>query len=249
MDDKKEIKNLSERYISFYEEGLFDDHLFRNNVGLLIDYRTLRDYINLYEYYKMVLDVPGVVVEFGCRYGRMTCTALNLRNYLEPENITRKFIAFDTFDGFPNTSEKDSNEYNKELSDTKVGEFGIGSQNYSLILHQILSVFSATAGYSAKQNIDLIKGDASKTAPEYFKEFKMPVALAYFDFDLYKPTKVCLEQIWPLMNKGGVIVFDQYSYQKWPGETEAVSEFFKDKGKQRIRRLPHSQLGAYIVVE
>ena len=41
-----------------------------------------------------------------------------------------------------------------------------------------------------------------------------------------KFTKVALEKLFPLVCKGGIIAFDEFNYDKFPGETEAVKEYF-----------------------
>ena len=49
------------------------------------------------------------------------------------------------------------------------------------------------------------------------------------DFDTYDPTIEALNLLYPLVVPDGVIVFDEYASMKW-GESNAVDEFFKDKG-------------------
>ena len=43
--------------------------------------------------------------------------------------------------------------------------------------------------------------------------------------DLYKPTKVAIETIYPLVVRGGVMIFDDYGIPDWSGETKAVDQF------------------------
>ena len=63
------------------------------------------------------------------------------------------------------------------------------------------------------------------------------VSLLFLDFDLYKPTKTALENFFPLIPKGGIIAFDELDNPLWPGETQAMLEFFKDNSLE-IKRLP-----------
>ena len=76
----------------------------------------------------------------------------------------------------------------------------------------------------------------------------MVVALLYLDFDLYKPTKVALENFFPRMPKGAVVAFDELDNPLWPGETESMLEFFNDH-KLRIERLSFDPYVGYAVVE
>ena len=74
------------------------------------------------------------------------------------------------------------------------------------------------------------------------------IALAYFDFDLYKPTKLCLEGIMPYVTKGTVIAFDELNCPEFPGETLAFREVL-GLSRYAIRRDPSNPLTSYIVIE
>ena len=83
----------------------------------------------------------------------------------------------------------------------------------------------------------------------YFKENpETIIALAYFDFDLYEPTKKCLEIITNHVTKGTIIAFDQLNDHDFPGETLALKEVW-GLDKYKIRRSPATSLQAYMVIE
>jgi hypothetical protein len=64
---------------------------------------------------------------------------------------------------------------------------------------------------------------------------------------VYVPTLVGLEQLWPLVVQGGVVVLDEYSIRPWEGESKAVDEFFEGKNVE-LRKLDWSpNPGAYLV--
>ena len=50
------------------------------------------------------------------------------------------------------------------------------------------------------------------------------VRFLYVDMDLFKPTMIILNDIKNIY-PGGIIVFDEYGYTEWPGETKAVDIF------------------------
>ena len=52
------------------------------------------------------------------------------------------------------------------------------------------------------------------------------ISLAYFDMDIYKPTKLCLKAIKPHLTKGSIIGFDEPNSKDFPGETIAIKEVF-----------------------
>jgi len=60
--------------------------------------------------YRRALDVHGVVMEFGVRWGSNLALFQSLRGIYEPYNYTRKIIGFDTFAGFPSVSEQDGDD-------------------------------------------------------------------------------------------------------------------------------------------
>ena len=75
--------------------------------------------------------------------------------------------------------------------------------------------------------IQLIKGDATRTIPEYLDRHPgFRVALLNLDFDAYDPTAVALERLYPRVVPGGVVLFDDYGIREY-GESDAVDAFFR----------------------
>ena len=74
------------------------------------------------------------------------------------------------------------------------------------------------------------------------------IALAWFDFDIYQPTKKCLELIQPHLVKGSVIGFDQLNYDVFPGETVALKEVL-DISRFKFQRSPNSNHSSYFIME
>ena len=72
--------------------------------------------------------------------------------------------------------------------------------------------------------------------------------LVHFDCDLYAPTKIALEVLWPRLSRGGVMLFDEYSIHEWPGETKAVDEYFSDKPEVQLKTFSWTNVpAAYII--
>src|SRR6202521_5339610 len=69
----------------------------------------LKRFLALYEIFKLVLPVKGSVVECGVYKGFGLMSWAKLSTILEPENLTRRIYGFDSFEGFPKVSAKDSN--------------------------------------------------------------------------------------------------------------------------------------------
>ena len=95
----------------------------------------------------------------------------------------------------------------------------------------------------------LIKGDATIEIGKFLKDNpETIIALAYFDLDIYEPTKICLEAIKEYLTKGSVIGFDELNLHDFPGETVALKEVF-GLDRYRITRSPYSSNQSYIVIE
>ena len=55
--------------------------------------------------------------------------------------------------------------------------------------------------------------------PQYLRDNPQTIiSLAYFDFDLYKPTRDCLEAILPYLTKGSILAFDELNAAEFPGK-------------------------------
>ena len=74
------------------------------------------------------------------------------------------------------------------------------------------------------------------------------IALAYFDFDVYKPTKKCLEAIKTHLVKGSILAFDELNDPDSPGETQALMEVFGLNNIQ-LRRYRYASRVSYFIVE
>lgn len=76
----------------------------------------------------------------------------------------------------------------------------------------------------------------------------MVVGLLYLDFDIYKPTKVALENFLPRVPKGSIIVFDEINNKDWVGESKAVLDTI-GFSNLRIKRFNFNTYMSYTVLE
>lgn len=182
------------------------------------------------ELYDKILNVPGVICEFGVQYGASMATLINLRSIFEPFNHSRTIVGFDTFEGFPSIDEKDGDKW-------KAGDYSTG-KGYENILTELLQRHEESAPMSHIKKHELVKGDISKTFPDWLdKNEHAIISMAIFDTDLYQPTKDVLNIIKPRLTKGSVLVFDELNCQLFPGETIAVREII-GTDNLRLRRTP-----------
>jgi len=213
-----------------------------NNLGLYLNRQTLSRILFMHQLYEKILDVHGVVIEFGVRWGQNLALFESFRGMYEPYNYNRKIIGFDTFSGFPEVNNK------KDGTKIDLGDYSV-SENYESYLNKILEYHESESPIAHKKKFEIIKGDATKTINQYLESHpETIVALAYFDFDIYKPTKNCLEAIRGHLTKGSVVAFDELNCPEFPGETLALKEVF-GLDKYAIRRHPLNPLCSYLVIE
>jgi hypothetical protein len=166
-----------------------------------------------------------------------------LRGIYEPFNRHRKIIGFDTFAGFPKIDSKDGDSDMMEVGHLTV------PAGYKEYLEKVLEFQEKDNPLSHIPKFELCAGDATKTLPKYLKDNpETIIALAYFDFDVYEPTRICLEAIKPRLVKGSVLGFDELNDPDSPGETLALMEVF-GLNNIKLRRYPYASRTSYFVVE
>jgi hypothetical protein len=128
------------------------------------------------------------------------------------------------------------------------GGYGV-TDRYDEYLEQVLAYHESESPISHLKKFTLIKGDAVETLEQYLSEHpETVIALAYFDFDLYEPTKKCLRLIKDRLTKGSVLGFDQLNYSVFPGETVALREEL-GLSAHALRRSPNSSMQSYLIIE
>ena len=234
--NREELKSL------FKNTPLPDDHLMVN-LHLYTRSSVLAKQFYINELYEKIIDLPGSIFEFGCWYGANLILFESLRAIYDPYNYTRKVIGFDTFNGYEGISENDGNG-----SLIKKGQYSV-TEDYSDHLNNLISYHQKENVLSQKNKIDIVKGDASKSIVEYLKNNPQTmISLAYFDMQLYAPTKACLEAIKPFLVKGAVIAMDEINNEDFPGETIALKEVF-GLGNYKIYKSKFLPDRSYMIYE
>lgn len=208
--------------------NLYDEFLATTDVD------RLQKILARYELFKMIVDVPGDIVECGVFKGSGIYTLAKLHKIFAPHN-ERRIIGFDFFDSPRDTTFKLSvdrkvlDEHAPVLSDrTKIIE------NLKAIdIH----------------NVDLVAGDVSKTTKEYVRiNTGFRISLLYLDVDNYEGTLAILKNFYPLVSPRGIIVFDEYAMRGY-GESDAVTEYFQNT-QVTLNCLPWANTpSAYIIKE
>jgi hypothetical protein len=189
------------------------------------------------ELFKMVIDIPGAIVECGVYNGNSLMLYLQLSLLLEPYAINRSLYGFDTFEGFRSIDGQfDPADINEQMfSDTDAS-----------ILEQSILLNDLIRPVNRIPRCELVKGDIVKTVPEFVEDKpELCVAMLILDTDLYQPTKVALQSFLPFMPKGAIVVLDEICYQNFAGETQALKEVL-DLRTVELKRFPfHGSIGYF----
>jgi hypothetical protein len=241
--DSAEERTTRQNVLTLLKETPIPEDQLLSNLGLFLNSKNLSRILFMDHLYRLAVEVPGVVMEFGVRWGQNCALFAALRGIYEPFNRHRKIIGFDTFEGFPSVAPQDG-----DSDMIYAGNLAVAA-GYKGYLERILRCQEQDNPLGHINKCDLRKGDACVEIERYLTENPQTiVALAYFDFDLYEPTKKCLETIGPRMVKGSVLGFDELNDPDSPGETLALMDAFGLRNV-RLKRYRYASRVSYFVIE
>ena len=181
----------------------------------------------------MINQVPGAIVECGVLKGA-SFSRFSMFREIFSNSFSKKLIGFDTFGKFPETSFNDDKKP-REQQITSAGSQSISKEQ----------LFDVLKNKGIEKNIELIEGDITKTVPDYIKNNpELKISLLNLDTDIYEPAVTILENLFPLVSKGGVVIFDDYGI--FAGETKAVDDYF-EKSNIEIKKIPFSKTPSYFI--
>lgn len=184
------------------------------------------------EIYQQIQHLPGDIVECGVLRGNSLIRWAHFRDLLET-TYSRKIWGFDVFGNFPRQDRP---------NETAFLEKYIGDTNDTFVGKTQLEEIISDLGL---RNIELLEGDVAETIPAFLeKSPHVRISLLHIDVDLYKPTEVILAHLYEKVVPGGIIALDDFGL--WPGETEAVESFLKNKGLH-LEKLPYSKSPAILI--
>lgn len=250
LNFSREPKNQSKADLSQFSAT---EKLFKKNHDGIIDKidafpkyssrQSIAKFLTKYEIFKKIININGSIIEGGVLHGAGTLAWAKLSSILEPTNHTRKIIGFDTFEGFPSVSIKDTKD-----SDGSLNKIGDLKGSHFNDVQTAVEVYDLNRPLSHIPKVELIKGDICETAVNFAdKNPHLVVSLLYLDVDLYEPTKVLLETFIPKMPKGAIVVFDELNAKMFPGETCAVDEIL-GISNIKIERFPFDSYVSYTTI-
>ncbi|HXF52614.1 MAG TPA: hypothetical protein VNK52_00685 [Hyphomicrobiaceae bacterium] len=231
------------RLLELYKSSPIPEEEQPFHLGLFVNRQTMARFLWMHEIYTKIINVPGVIMEFGVRWGQNLALFQSFRGIYEPYNYTRKVIGFDTFSGFAGVREQDG-----KAPIVSEGAYSV-TPGYEEYLSQLLDYHEKESPIPHIKKFELVKGDAAETVEQYLdKNPETIVALAYFNMDIYQPTAKALQALKKVVTKGSVIGFDELNCPHFPGETTALKEVF-GLDKYRLIRYPYNPYPAYLVIE
>lgn len=208
---------------------------YENNFYLSSDVTRISKLLAHYELFKMIKDIPGEIVECGVFKGASFCRFATFREIFG-NVFSKKIIGFDTFGKFPDAKYMDDINALKDQTST--------DGNYSIKKEQLEN---ALEHKGINKNIELVKGDITKTIPEYVLTHpELKISLLNLDVDIYEPSVTILESLFPRISKGGILILDDYG--TFPGETKAVDDYFEDKNII-IKKFSFCMTPSYLIKE
>jgi len=195
-------------------------------------------FLTLYQSINYVFknDIQGDFVECGIFKGGSSMMMAHMLAEQFQSQKNQKIWMYDTFEGMANASKYDENIDNQkafiELDRIKKKENLNDIWAYSSLDY--------VKNNLKKTNIDedkliYIKGLVEETL---YKRKPKEIALLRLDTDFYESTKSELEILYPLLQKGGILIIDDYGH--WKGCKKAVDEYFLNKKDIFFQQIDYS---------
>lgn len=236
-----------EALAAYWAESPGSSNVKLENFAKYVTRESITKFLTRQEVFLKQISVNGSIVEMGVARGASLMTWYHLSSIYEPTNYLREIVGFDTFEGFPEVSEKD--RLGTQVSEhTKVGGFAIeGGMEADILRAAAAHDLTRFLGHMPK--LKLVKGDLTETLPQYLKDNPhLVVSLLHLDVDLYEPTRLALELLLPRMPKGAVVMFDELNMRQFPGETLAAMDAVGIPNL-RLQRFPYATCMSYAVIE
>jgi O-methyltransferase len=165
---------------------------------------TLVDAYRCYELWSLAgqaLRTPGDILEVGVwRGGTGVLAALQARRV----SPTAKVYLCDTFAGVVKAGAKDSYYKGGEHTDTSA---------------DIVRELVAQAGV---ENVEILVGMFPDDGGDSLAQKRF--SFCHIDVDVYESGRAVFEWVWPKLNSGGIVVFDDYGFFMCDGITRLVNE-------------------------
>ena len=142
----------------------------------------------------------GEIHLLGAAEGNTLFILSHLAEILEPLNICRRIVVFDSFNTsseiYSSVSHSDGNYYDDNPRPH--------CHDFSKLSHDV-SHFNRNTRIYPEERIVLIPGDASVTYPKYINDNSPLISLLLLHIEVYQTEKTILENAWPNMPKSSIV--------------------------------------------
>jgi len=179
--------------------------------------------------------IEGAIVECGVWRGGSIMIAISTLKFLG--SSAREIFLFDTFEGLPKPDAiLDVDIWNNKGHDGWIQE-ARGAEASNWAYASLNDVRSNILGLGYPEHlIHFIKGMVERTIPERSPN---KVALLRLDTDWHASTKHVLEQLFPVLVPGGVLIMDDYGHFR--GARKAADDYFNEHGVHMLlNRIDYS---------
>jgi hypothetical protein len=228
--NEQSITARKEIFDSLKEYDATDEETERS-LGLFLKSSLLARIFAIQEIYKLILGKPGVILDIGTWRGQTAVLCENLRAIYEPFNLTRRIVAFDTFEGYLGFGAND-----KPTKIHAEGTYKIESSDYDLFLMNLLQLHekSNVLGNNFGKHL-VVKGDTRSTIPNFFTSHPNNfVSLAFLDVNSFETTKSAIQDVWPKLIPGGYLAIWQLTRDVVPAEGNFYANNFLNEYKHEI---------------
>jgi O-methyltransferase len=173
--------------------------------------------------------IPGDIVECGVwKGGSMMAIA---RTLMHAGDQSRHLYLFDTYEGMTAPSDRDISAQGRPASDMLKNEDREDPQSVWCIapIDQVRRAMDSVGYESSK--VHFVKGRVEETLPSMAPE---RISLLRLDTDWYESTRHEMEQLFPRLSTGGVLIVDDYGH--WQGARQAIDEYIE---ANKLRILLH----------
>lgn len=174
-------------------------------------------------------DRPGTVVECGVWRGGMSAAIA------EVLGRDREYFLFDSFEGLPPAKQIDGPAARAWQQDTT-------SPTYFDNCRAEQTFAEGAMARSGAGQVNVVRGWFADTLRNYPRN--KPIAILRLDGDWYDSTTDCLNALFPLVTRGGLVIIDDYF--AWDGCARAVHDYLSRTG--RACRLHESDAGICYLV-
>jgi O-methyltransferase len=178
---------------------------------------------HLWDSCKQVLEssVPGCFVECGVwKGGSSAIMAQAIKNFGQ----ARPLHLFDSFEGLPEPTEKDGESAAHYSGGRNQGKLATINQCRAGLDEVRDLMFNKIKARESLVHFHV--GWFQNTVPATASQLG-PIALLRLDGDWYDSTKICLENFYPHLSPGGIVILDDYF--AWEGCRKATDEYRNQK--------------------